>query len=115
MFPSAPFGEDLPSTASWDSRTNSRRDQSRGLWRGLTGRSPWLLGNFIPMEMEVPEPQTKVSLQDPAEELAGIGVPSLQPTSCVEMADGLVEEFGYWGPISQEEAQSAHPGMPLSL
>lgn len=73
--------------------------------------SPWLLSNFIPTEMKVPVPQTEESLQDPAEGLAGVGV----PTSCVEMADGLAEEFGHWGPISQEEAQSARPGTPLSL
>lgn len=94
---------------------DSRRDKSRDLWRGLAGRTPWLLGSFIPMEMRIPVSQTEVTLQDPAEGLAGVGVPSLQPTSCMEVADGLVEEFGCWGPISQEEARSAHPGMPLAL
>lgn len=86
-------GGDLPSTAKWD-RTNSSRDQSRDVWRGLAGRTPLLLGSFIPTEMEVPMSQAEVSLQDPAQGLAGVGMPSLQPTSCVEMADGLVEEFG---------------------
>lgn len=85
----------MPSAAKWDSRTNSRGDQSRDLWRGLAGRTPWLLDSFIPMEIEVPASQTEVSLQDPAEGLAGVGVPSLQPTFCVEMADGLAEGFGH--------------------
>lgn len=57
----------------------------------------------------------EVSTWDTAEGLAKVVGPSLQPTSCAGMADSSVEGFGHWGPISLEEALSAHPGTLPSL